>query len=145
MRPPWKSSPPLLKKQKLSGPVNGQQMFPVKQSKMPDPVQGQRGRLQCTYPCGCSAQSRPHGQGPGGRRAAPASPRITVIRGVVAGSPGAPVHRLGLSLVAIGNIHGAFTALQAHTLCLTYVVSPCGRHCCHLHLPQEESEAQEST
>lgn len=116
----------------------------MKQSKMPDPVQGQRGHLQCTYPRGCSAQSRPRGPGPGGRRAAPESPRITVIRGVVAGSPVAPVHRLGLSLVAIGNIHGAFTARQAHTLCFTYVVSPCGRHCRHLHLSQEESEAQES-
>lgn len=116
----------------------------MKQSKMADPVQGQRGHLQCTYPRGCSAQSRPRGPGPEGRRAAPESPRITVIRGVVAGSPVAPVHRLGLSLVAIGNIHGAFTARQAHTLCFTYVVSPCGRHCRHLHLSQEESEAQES-
>lgn len=96
----------------------------MKQRQMPDPVQGQRGHLQCTYPRGCSAQSRPHGQGPRGRRAAPGSPRITVIRGVVAGSPVAPVHRLCLSLVAIGNIHGAFTACQAHTRCSAWHTWP---------------------
>lgn len=56
-------------------------------------------------PTWCSARSRPRGQGPGGRRAAPASPRLTVTRGVAAGSPGAPVHWLCLSWVAIGSVY----------------------------------------
>lgn len=79
------------------------------------PSAGAEGASAVHLPTRCSARSRPRRQGPGCRRAAPASPRLTVIRGVAAGSPVAPVHWLCLSRVAIGSVHGAFTARQAHT------------------------------